>query len=137
MNVDRRAKMAATERAAELMKQIMEVADRREPLFNAYAKRHTVLMDECERHVQIVVSLPDSRSSEAAKLLKQRECEAVVALLDASGRLTDRYNLEVEQIESRLAGLLEELRPALRIAGARERARLVATFCFWLKKTQG
>jgi len=35
MNVDRRAKMAATERAAELMKQIMEVADRREPLFNA------------------------------------------------------------------------------------------------------
>jgi hypothetical protein len=135
--MDRRVRLAATELAEEIMKKLMELADRREPLFREYAKRNAALMDKCERHVEIIASLHNSETSEAVILRKQRECEAVVAVLDACARLTDRYNLEVERIESRLAALLEELWPALRHIGARERGRLMRTFCFWLQKTKG
>jgi len=135
--MDRRARLAATERAEGILGQIMKLADRREPLLNAYAKRQTALMDRCGKHVLIVASLRDSYTGEAAKLRLERECEVAIAVLVTIGRLRERYEQEAARIESQLAKLLEELWPALRPIGARERGRLMANFNFWLQKTKG
>ena len=134
--MDRRAKIAATERAGELLRRIMQLEDRREPLLSAYAKRSTAVLDGCGRHVLIVASLPNSNRSEAEHLRLERECEAIEAALRAYDRLTDRYEQAAARIERQLAKLLEELWLALRPIGARERGRLVAAFNFWLQKNE-
>jgi hypothetical protein len=137
VNVHRRAKIAAGEQAAELLGQIMELEERAERLQGIYAKRSMAALDECGKHVEIIATLPHSNTSETVNRRKQRTSEAVEAALVAFDRLTERWERTSARINSQIAHLLAELRPALRCTEARERGRLVARFSFWLQKTKG
>jgi hypothetical protein len=136
-NLNRRTKIAARKRAAEIVGELIALQDRAERLQGTYAKRSMTALDECGRHVEIIATLPHSNTSEAVNRRKQRASEAVEAALVAFDRLTERCERTSARINSRIAHLLEELRPALRGTETRERARLVATFSFWLQKTKG
>jgi len=125
--VDRRAKIAAAERAAGLLKQIMELEERVGRRWTAVAKRHAALMREFDRHAQIVESLP---------LPTENEVKAAMAVMRAATRLIDRFEIDRARVGGREAKLLEELRPLWRLIEARERARLAANFCFWLRKNE-
>jgi hypothetical protein len=127
VNVYRRARIAAAKRAAELLRQIIELGERGEKRQHAVDKRHAALMREFERHARLEESALPSAS----------EVKAALAVMFAARRLVDRFELEVTQIYGQQSRLLEELRHAWRLTEAHERARQVKTFSFWLKKRKG
>jgi hypothetical protein len=102
----------------------MELEERWERRQRAIFKRHAALMREFDRHARI----------EEECLPKACEVKAALAAMVAAGRLVERFERERARINGQVAKLLEELRPVLRITEARERARLVASFSFWLEK---
>jgi hypothetical protein len=137
MTVNRRAKIAATNRAAELLREITELEERMEQLRSAVAKRHAALMREFDRHALIVESLPHSNTSEDAKSRLHREIKAAEAVMLAAIRLIDRFEASAARRDAQAARLLQELWPVLRVVGARERGRLVASFSLWQQKMKG
>jgi hypothetical protein len=134
MTVDRPAKIAATNRAAELLREITELEERMEQLRSAVAKRHDALMREFDKHALIVESLPHSNTSEDAKSQLHREIKAAEAVMLAAIRLVGRFESAAAWRDAQAARLLEELWPVLRVIGARERGRVMASFSFWLEK---
>src|SRR5258708_23346441 len=91
MTVDRRAKIAATNRAAEVFRQITELEERMEQLRSAVAKRHAALMREFDRHALTVESLRHTNTSEDEKRRLYREIKAAEAVMLFAIRLTDRF----------------------------------------------
>jgi hypothetical protein len=121
-------KIAARKRAAEILRQIIELEERAERRWSVFTKRHAVLMREFDRHARI----------EEALLPTASEIEAALAAMDTASRLIDRLESARARINGQVAKLLEELRPLWGFIEARERARLVANFGFWMeKKTKG
>ena len=126
VNVDRRAKVEATKRVAEILRQLIELQERAEKRQSAVTKRHAALMGEFERHARL----------EESALPNASEIKAAMAVMFAARRLVERFELELARIHGQQAKLLEELRQAWRVTDARERSRQVATFSFWLKKNE-
>jgi hypothetical protein len=133
-----RARLAALKLAEELFRQVTEVEEQMQRAGEAVTRRHAALMRKFDRHTRIADSLPctDARM-ESAKRRRHREIKAAVAAMLAARHLTDQFSLEMERIGGRAAKLLRELRPVLKIIGARERARLVANYQFWHHKMKG
>ena len=127
MIADRRARIAAAKRAAELLRQLMDLEERVERRWGTVAKRHAALMREFDRHARL----------EESALPNASEIKAAMAVMFAAKRLIDRFELGLARVHAQQARLLEELRQAWRITEARERSRQVATFSFWLEKMKG
>ena len=125
MNVTRRAKIAAATRAADILTKIIELREPLERRWSGVAKRHAALMCEFDRHSEAYLRAPNTR-----------EIDAAMAAMDAASRLIERFESAAARTDGQEAKLLEELRQVFRITEARERARLVATFSFWLQKTK-
>jgi hypothetical protein len=121
----RRAKIAATKRAEEIFTQLMRLADRNERLFSTYAKRLTRAMGECEKQVDALVALPGSTSAAA---------DVIESAFRTYDSLANRWQTGCARNNAKIAVLLDKLWPVLRLIGARERGRLVASFQFWLQK---
>ncbi len=137
MIVDRRTRISATRRAAELLREIMELEERVAQRRTAVTKRHAALIREFDRHALIIESLPHPNTSEDAKSRLHREIKAAEAVMLAAIRLTDRFEAAAARRDAQAARLLEELWPVLRVIGARERGRLMASFSLWLEKMKG
>ena len=123
----RRASIDAAKLAAELLRQIMELEERRGKRQRVFEKRHAALMRAFNRHARLEESAVPNAS----------EIKAALAAMDAATRVITRFETEVGRINGQQAKLLEELGRVWRIAEARERARQVATFSFWLEKMKG
>ena len=122
--VDKRARIAAATRAAELLRQLMELAERLEKRLSAVDRRHAALMREFDRYARL----------DEPALPAETEIKAALAVMFTARRVIDRFELELSQVRGQRMRLLEELRQAWRTTPARERARQVASFGFWLEK---